>query len=92
MTAYLHFTYDDIHNELPYKLIAETASRSIWDTGKRKRRMAQVFTESERRQISRIIAQSKTWALVRGVPDKGVDMTAQTYRLWMTLADFCVCL
>lgn len=92
MRVMLSFSYDDIHRKLPYRIIGETASRSIWDTGKRKRLWKSEFTESEREACYKIISQAKRWLLTTGVPEKGVLMSASTYDLWHRLADFCACL
>ena len=90
MRAYIEFSHDEVQKEIPYMIIAETTSRAIWDTGKRKRMMSQVFTETEREHISKIKAQAHQWALVKGVPLEGVKMTISTYKLWHKLAEFCV--
>lgn len=92
MRVMLSFSYEEIHRELPYAIIGETASRSIWDIGKRKRLWSREFTEAERETCYKIIAQAKKWLLTTGVPDKGVVMSTRTYDLWHRLADFCACL
>ena len=91
MKLYLEFNHDEIQRELPYQIIAETMSRSIWCTGRRKRLMAQSFTERERDAISRIKSQAHSWMFYKGVPDS-VKMTPATYKLWHKLADFCASL
>lgn len=92
MTMFLHLSHDEICKEIPYMLITETTSRSVWDTGRRKRLWSQIFTEQERAACRKIRQQAHTWALVKGVPDDGVNMTIKTYKLWHKLADFCACL
>lgn len=91
MKLYLEFDHDEIQRKLPYAIIAETTSRAIWNTGRRKWKYAATFTEKEREAISRIKAQAYAWYLVKGVPDS-VKMTPATYRLWHKLADFCASL
>ena len=92
MKMYIELSHDEIQKEIPYQIIAETTSRSIWDTGRRKRLFASLFTEAERDMVSKIKAQAHSWALVKGVPDKGVKMTIGTYQLWHKFADFCATL
>lgn len=89
MKLLIEFSHDDIQREIPYQIIAETMSRSIWDTGRRKRLMAELFTKAERDHVSKIKAQAHSWALVKGVPQDGVKMTLSTYQLWHKLAAFC---
>ena len=74
---------------LPYALIAETASRAIWSTGKRKRLWAETFTSAERDACNSIIRQAKKWAFVTGAPEE-VVMSTKTMLLWNRLADFCM--
>ena len=92
MKLYVELSYDEIQKELPYLLIAETTSRAIWDTGKRKRLMKQTFTDQEREGIRRIRQQAHLWALCTGVPKDGVKMTVNTYQLWGKLGVFCASL
>ena len=89
MRIMLSFSHDEIQREIPYAIIGETASRAIWDTGKRKRLWKVEFTESERETCYKIISQAKKWLMTTGVPDKGVMMSKSTYDLWHRLADFC---
>ena len=37
--------------KLPYLIIAETTKRSVWNTGRRTRKMEMEFTKEERRDI-----------------------------------------
>lgn len=92
MTILLHFSHDDICKEIPYQIIAETTSRSVWNTGRRKRLWNELFTEQERRTCSDIRKQAHMWAFVKGVPMKGVAMSRKTYLTWHKLADFCASL
>ena len=89
MTIFLYFSHDEICNEIPYMMIAETTSRSVWNTGKRRRLWSQTFTEKERAACRKLRQQANLWALVRGVPKDGVSMTVKTYNLWHRFADFC---
>lgn len=91
MRVYLGFSGDEIRNEIPYEIIGETASRSIWDTGKRKRRWASEFSEREREICYRLISQAKSWYLRTGCPEE-VKMTQETYYMWFRLANFCASL
>lgn len=92
MKMYIELSHDEIQKEIPYYIIAEITSRAIWNTGRRKRLFASLFTEAERDMVSKIKAQAHSWALVKGVPLEGVKMTISTYRLWHKLADFCATL
>lgn len=92
MKMFIEFSHDDIQKEIPYMIIAETTSRSIWDTGRRKRLMSQIFSKYERRRLSEISRQAHIWALGKGVPMKGVKMSISTYKLWHKFAEFCVSL
>jgi len=91
MKMYLSFNHDEIQWELPYAIIGETASRPVWNTGRRKRLWAQTFTESERKSCNAIINKAKRGLLVTGCPEE-VKMTVSTYHLWHRLANFCVAL
>jgi transposase len=88
MKLYISLNHDEIQEKIPYPIVAETMSRAIWNTGKRKRLMKQYFTESEIEAIYRLHRQAYSWYLVKGVPDE-VKMTLSTYKLWHKLADFC---
>lgn len=88
MKLYISLTHDEIQEQIPYAVVAETMSGAYWNTGKRKRLMKQYFTESEIEAIYRLHKQAYSWYLVKGVPDE-VKMTLNTYQLWHKLADFC---
>ena len=61
MKAYtmIELSNEEIQRNLPYAVIGETASRAIWETGKRKRLYAERFTESERELCNCIIRDAK---------------------------------
>lgn len=88
MKLYISLNHDEIQERIPYPIVAETMSRSVWNTGKRKRLMKQYFNESEIEATYRIHKQAHSWYLVKGVPDE-VKMTLHTYELWQRLANFC---
>lgn len=92
MTLLLQFTHDEIQEQIPYQIIAETTSSARWNTGKRKRLFAEQFTEKERYACSKIKQQAYIWALIKGVPANGIKMMPQTYELWQKFADFCASL
>ena len=88
MNFYIALNRDEIRERIPYALVAETMSSSIWGTGRRKRLMKEYFTKSETEAIYRLHKQAYTWHLRTGVPDE-VKMSVQTYYLWQKLANFC---
>ena len=67
---------------------AETMSGAKWNTGRRKRLMKELFTESEIEAIYRLHKQAYSWYLVKGVTEE-IKMTLNTYHLWHKLANFC---
>lgn len=73
--------------KLPYMLIAETTSRSIWNTGRRTRKMEMEFTSRERKEVANIIQMSKRWA-IQGAPME-VVMDGRSMILWKRLGNFC---
>ena len=73
--------------KLPYQLISETTHRSVWNTGRRIRKMDSEFTKEERREIATIIQMSRRWAS-SGAPQE-VIMSSTTAMLWKRLANFC---
>lgn len=89
MKLYMELSHEEVQRLIPYAIIAETTSRSVWGTGRRKRLWAASFTLAEREKLNKMIAQAKRWALVTGVPLDGVKMTASTYNLWEKLGNFC---
>lgn len=86
--TYLILNHDEVNEQIPYAIVAETMSGSRWCTTKRRRLMKEQFTESEIDAIHRLYKQAYSWYLVKGVPDE-VKMTVQTYALWHKLANFC---
>ena len=88
MTLYISLNHDEIHEQIPYPIVAETMSRAIWNTGRRRRLMKQYFTEAEIEATYRLHKQAYDWYLRKGVPDE-VKMTMKTYYLWQKLANFC---
>lgn len=88
MKLYISLNHDEIQERIPYPIVAETMSRAVWNTGKRKRLMKQYFTESEIEATYRLHKQAYDWYLRKGVPDE-VKMTLHTYELWQRLASFC---
>ena len=89
MTLYIEFTHDEICDEIPYTIIAETTSRSLWDTGRRKRLWNALFTNRERELCKAIRQKAHVWAITKGVPNEGVKMTLETYNLWFKFSEFC---
>jgi transposase len=88
MKLYLSFNSDEIREEIPYAIVAETMSGARWNTGRRKRLMKQHFTEAEIEATYRLHKQAYDWYLRKGVPDE-IKMTMNTYHLWHKLANFC---
>lgn len=87
-TLEMVFSRDEVECEIPFRVIVETRYGSIWDTGCRKRRWIQKFTEQERDKACRLFRQAHGWYLGRGIPDT-VRMSVATYRLWEKLGAFC---
>ncbi len=90
-TLMISLTREEIQRELPYQLIYSTMASSVWDTGRRKRRWTEEFTEAERKTCSRIKYQAYLWYLVKGAPEE-VTMSLSTMALWKRLAAFCASL
>lgn len=88
MKLYISLNREEIMEQIPYAVVAETMSSAHWNTGKRKRLMKQHFTESEIEATYRLHKQAHSWYLVKGVPDE-IKMTLATYQLWHKLANFC---
>lgn len=81
-------THNEVNAQIPYALICMTRYGSSWNTGKRRRRWLEEFTEAERVSASRLFSLAHTWTLVKGVPDE-VRMSARTLALWLKLGEFC---
>lgn len=88
MKFYMSLDREEIQERIPYAIVAETMSSSIWNTMRRKRRMKEFFTESEIKASYKLHRQARDWHLYSGVPDE-VKMTIDTYYLWQRLANFC---
>ena len=88
MKLYISLNQDEIREQIPYAIVAETMSRSVWNTGRRKRLMKERFTEAEIEATYRLHRQAYDWYLRKGVPDE-IKMTMSTYTLWHKLASFC---
>ena len=88
MKFYISLNHDEIREQIPYAIVAETMSGARWGTGKRKRLMKQYFTESEIEAIYRLHKQAYSWYCVKGVPEEA-KMSVNTYNLWQKLANFC---
>lgn len=88
MKLYISLNREEIIEQIPYSVVAETMSRSIWNTGKRKRLMKEYFTESEIVTANKLHRQAREWYLYKGVPDE-IKMSPKTYELWQRLANFC---
>jgi hypothetical protein len=86
--TYLVLNRDEIHNQIPYSVVAETMGGARWNTGKRKRLMKQYFTETEIDAIYRMHKQAHSWYCVKGVPDE-LRITPHILALWHKLAAFC---
>lgn len=87
----LVLTREEIEQSIPYQFIAETMGGSVWQTGRRRRRWVEEFTESERHACTKLRNQAIKWYLHTGVPDE-VTMALSTYSLWCRLAAFCASL
>ena len=88
MKLYLSLNYDEIREQIPYAIVAETMSGAKWNTGRRKRLMKHHLTDAEIEATYRLHKQAYDWHLRKGVPDE-IKMTFTTYTLWHRLANFC---
>ena len=88
MKVYIGFNPDEIREQIPFSIVAETMSSSIWNTGRRKRLMKERFTPSEIEATYRLHKQAREWYLYKGVPSE-ISMTIKTYNLGQKLANFC---
>lgn len=84
----LELTADDIHATIPYALVCMTRESSVWDTGRRRRKWKEEFTEYEREACTRLFRMAHRWTLTTGVPEK-VTMSVGTFDLWQKLGGFC---
>lgn len=89
--TYIVFNADEIREHIPFQLVAETMSRSIWDTGRRRRLMKEQFTEAEIDACYKMHRQAREWYLYKGVPEE-LKLRPKTLELWWKLAKFCMSL
>ena len=78
--TYLVLTSEEVNARIPYALVCMTRFGAHWETGRRRRRWLEEFTEQERTAATRLFNQSHRWLLTTGVPDT-VRMTVQTFAL-----------
>ena len=86
--TYLVLTSEEVNARIPYALVCMTRFGAHWETGRRRRRWLEEFTEQEREASARLFKQSRQWFLTTGVPET-VRMTPQTFALWAKLGKFC---
>ena len=93
MTAetYIVFNADEIREHIPFQLVAETMSRAIWNTSRRKRLMKEQFTKEEIEASYKMHHQAREWYLYKGVPEE-LRLRPKTLMLWNKLAGFCMSL
>lgn len=76
--TYLVLTSDEVNFRIPYALVCMTRFGAHWETGRRRRRWLEEFTEQERTAATRLFNQSHRWLLTTGVPetvrDDGADL------------------
>lgn len=83
------FNREEIPYQIPYRLICEIFSSSISESGSFKRKLKEVFNESDRQLIKKLVKFSKKWHLSTGVPNEYVCSTHE-FNLWKRLEVFCV--
>ena len=88
MKMYVELSHDEVVKKIPYAVVCEGRYGKDWNTGRRKRLWKEQFTEEEQKAATRLFQQSRTWYLVKGVPDS-VKMTLGTLALWHKLGAFC---
>ena len=91
MTMYIELTREEVQEKIAYALICETMGGARWDTGTRRRKWKEFFTESEQKECEKLYKTANQWYLVKGVPDV-VKMTSDTLRMWQKLEEFCAAL
>lgn len=79
---------EEVQQDIAYPLICETMCGAAWQTGRRRKRWAAEFTESERDACSKLKTLAYKWYLTTGVPDE-VTMSMKTFDLWKKLEAFC---
>lgn len=87
MDVVMRLNGEEIKQLLPYLIIAETTSRSVWNTGRRERKMSMEFTPMEHNDIATIIQTARRWA-GHGAPQE-VIMESRMIILWKRLGKFC---
>lgn len=90
--TYMVLTAEQVERDIPYKVVCEARYGVRWDTGTRKRRWQDEFSNAERVAAERLFRQAHRWTLTSGVPCKGVEMSSTVYYLWQKLGDFCASL
>jgi len=85
----IHLTRDEVNEKIPYMLVCETTSCSAWNTRRVRTAFHEMFTEKEREDLKKLRMLAHSWALVKGIPNEGVDMSAETMSLWMRFGEFC---
>ena len=88
MEMMLRLSREEIIKTIPYEIVCETMSSSVWQTGKRTRKMIALFTEKEIEKFGVFHNQARRWMLKTGVPDELV-ITISDIGLWERLAAFC---
>lgn len=87
ITVSITFDRQEIIDNLPYALICDVVHGHMWTTRERKA-FEQLFIGEEKEIADKIVKQSYKWRIKTGVPDS-ITITAQEYKIWMILADFC---
>ena len=91
MKMMIVLNHDEVQRDIPYAVVCETRYGSRWNTMKRRRLWAQMFTEAERKAAHELFQMALLWYLDMGVPNE-VKMTIGTYKLWGRLGEFCASL
>lgn len=88
MEMLLKLSREEIQKKIPYAIVCETMSSSVWGTGRRKRLMKERFTEEEISKFDSMHNQARSWFLKKGVPNELV-ISISDIGLWERLAAFC---
>lgn len=80
-------TAEDIQEQIPYALINETHSTSLWHTGKCKRAYEAHFSPKEQKLNDYLFSLSHTW-YTKGVPETH-SLPLHALLAWIRLGDFC---
>ena len=78
---------EDIREKIPFEIVAEASTRSVWGTGRRKRLMAEVMNKEEMQISEDLIRKAKRWML-KGLPEE-YSMPIHEYTIWMKLEHVC---